>query len=51
MVEKKRNRIMLASQSDYGLTKEQRMDELREKLNFKSKLKVSLDVTKVRQGI
>ena len=40
---------MLAAGGDNqnGMTKEQRLEELREKLNSKSKVKVSLDVSKV----
>ena len=47
-VAKKQNRIILSTEGDQsGLTKEQRLEELREKLNQKSKLKVSLDIKKV----
>jgi hypothetical protein len=39
---------MLAADNESAMTKEQRMEELREKLSMRNKHKVSLDVAKVR---
>ena len=56
VIDKRKNRIILAASGRAGedaldglqpLTKEQRLEELREKLNGKSKQKVSLEVSKV----
>lgn len=58
VIDKRKNRIILAASGREGegedaldglqpLTKEQRLEELREKLNGKSKQKVSLEVSKV----
>lgn len=50
ITQKRQSRILLASADNdnvSGLTKKQRMEELREKLSGKSKQKVSLDVSKV----
>lgn len=43
------NRIVISNEDDEAnyLTKEQRLEELRDKLNAKSRVKVSLDVNKV----
>ena len=44
---KKRNRIVLAGDGEAGRTKEQMLEEVREKLSFKGMAKVSLEVSKV----
>lgn len=47
VINKKRNRIMLAAENETAKTKAEKLEELREKLSLKSKTKVSLDVSKV----
>lgn len=44
---KKKNRITLSSEGGVGMSKEQILDEVREKLSLKGKTKVSLEVKKV----
>jgi|LauGreDrversion4_2_1035121.scaffolds.fasta_scaffold786345_1 hypothetical protein len=49
-IERKRKaRITLAGEGGIGKSKEERMEELREKLSMRGKTQVSLDVQKVRR--
>ena len=44
---RRKSRITLAGDGGVGLSKEQMLEELREKMSMKGKTKVSLEVTKV----